>query len=245
VAAGFGLGLVIAMPMRKTTRYVYKNELALPLRDDQRPEDKLLVLHGDLGVSTDGEAALALAIRHLSGFQHTGPKTRAYPSGPLRWHLRSNEKPEGKRHALYSYLGVTTDREAVLALAERHVPGFRRANPLRSGGRRGMTAKHRGLRPDEAYGDEDWMCDIIDMMREKKPRQKLPRIAYDLSCDKPGPGCENPAYGLEPEWIVQRYTNRKSRGRSLRHRGTRILCGCETDAAAGYSRYEVSPTASD
>ena len=197
------------MPTHKTTRYSYKGELARSLRTGQKPEDKLPLLYTDLGVTTPAKAALALAVRHISGFQRVGRNTRRYPSGPLRWHLKSTQEPKDKLLALYSYLAVTTDKEAVLALAARHVPGFRRANSLRSGGRKGMSAKRRGLRAYEAYAEEHWMCDIIDMLRENEPDAKLFRIAYDLSRDKPPPGCENPGYGLPPEWIVQRYTNRK------------------------------------
>jgi hypothetical protein len=101
-----------AMPTHKTPRYRYKGELARPLRDGQLPEVKLPLLHADLGVSTEGEAALALAVRHLSGFQRFGSNTRRYPSGPLHWHLKSNQEPEDKLPALYSYLGVSTDRES-------------------------------------------------------------------------------------------------------------------------------------
>ena len=72
-----------------------------------------------------------------------------------------------------------------------------------------MSAKHRGLKAYEGYAEEDWMCEIIDVKREENPHHKLSKIAYDLSCDKPAPGYENPAYGLPPEWIEQRYTNRK------------------------------------
>ena len=207
----------------KKTRYIYKGELARPLRNGQLPEEKLAFLYADLGVSTDTDALLALAVQHISGFQRKGPKSRAYPSGPLRWHLKDDERPEDKLPLLYSHLGVSNQREAVLALAAHHVPGFRRAVHAKTGGRKGMSARRRSLGAYEACADGAWMCDIIDMIREDDPHAKLFKIAYDLSHTKPEPGYENPAYDLQPEWIVQRYTNRKRYDESAQKRFTRGL----------------------
>ena len=211
-----------AMPMHTTTRYIYKGELARPLRDGQQPEVKLPLLYADLGVSTDDEAVLALAVRHLSGFQRTGPKTRAYPSGPLRWHLKSHEKPEDKLPALYSYLAVSTDRDAVLALAGLHVPGMRPANPVRNGGPTRLGMKHRDKKAVEADADEAFMCEIIDVIRQACPGRKLIDIAYELSTEKEA-GSDNPAFGRDPNWIVRRYTNRRRYARASDRREGRLM----------------------
>jgi hypothetical protein len=210
------------MPTHNTPRYIYKGELAQALRTGQNPEDKLPLLYTDLRVTSDAEAVLALAVRHISGFQRVGRKTRRYPSGLLRWHLKSNQEPEDKLPALYSYLGVSTHREAVLALAERHVPGFRRASPTRSGGRKSMNAKRHGLGAFEAYGDDEWMCDFIDDKREAEG-VTIAEAADYLSRRRPKPGTINPGYGLSKEYIIQRYTHRKRYNESFEKRRRRLF----------------------
>jgi hypothetical protein len=206
----------------KTTRYIYKGELAQALRIGQNPEDKLPLLYADLGVTTDREAVLALAVRHISGFRYGGPPSRSYPSGPLRARLKSNQEPEDKLPHLYSYLAVSTDKEAVLALAAHRMPGFRCASPTRSGGRTGMSAKRRGLGAFEAYGDEEWMCDFIDDKR-KAEGVTIAEAADYLSRRRPKPGTVNPGYGLSKEYIINRYTHRKRYDESSEKRRERLF----------------------
>jgi hypothetical protein len=194
--------------MKINARYRYTGVLLQPLRPGESADDKISLLYKDLGAASDTEAALVLAVRHISGFQRTGPKSRVYPSGPLRWHLKPNEKPDDKLSLLYAYLGVATPKEAVLALAYRHVPGFRPLNKDRAGGRTRAMVK-AGLSDADADVDEQFLCDIIDMLREENPGKKLFAIAYELSIYEPPPGSENPGYGKDPKWIYQRYTNRK------------------------------------
>jgi hypothetical protein len=210
------------MPTHNTPRYIYKGELAQALRTGQNPEDKLPLLYTDLGVTNDAEAVLALAVRHISGFQRVGRKTRRYPSGPLRWHLRSNQEPEDKLPDLYSYLAVSNHREALLALAERHVPGFRRANPLRSGGRSGTSAKRRNLRTYEAHGDEDSMCERIDDLRRVEG-VTIEEAADYLSRSRPKHGQCNPGYGLSKEYIIDRYTHRERYDRNFDKKRERLF----------------------
>jgi len=207
--------------MKTKARYRYTGVLLQPLRLGESADDKISILYKDLGAPSDTEAALVLAVRHLSGFQRFGPKTRVYPSGPLRWHLKPNEKPEDKLPLLYAYFGVKTAREAVLALAYRHVPGFRPLNKNRAGGRARMMVK-AGLSDADADVDEQFLCDIIDMLREENPGKKLFAIAYELSIYEPPPGSENPGYGKDPKWIVQRYTNRKRYDKAFDKRFARI-----------------------
>jgi hypothetical protein len=119
-------------------RHIYRDELARPLGRHELAENKLTLLFADLGVQLgDDEAAvLALGQRHCSGLRRHGPKTRRYPSGPLRALLKAQEKPEDKLPLLMSQFGVTTHRECLLAAAKVHVPGFQRASPKRTGGRK-------------------------------------------------------------------------------------------------------------
>jgi hypothetical protein len=140
--------------------------------------------------------------------------------------LKPLEQPIDKLPLLYAFLGTSNPKEALLDLASRHVPGFRPACPLRNGGRKRVkrasdiavavkgkptTKKRQAVEAASAAAelDEAWMCDLIDMYRAHEPKRKLAAIAYELSSAKPPAGCENPAYGRETKWIVQRYTNRK------------------------------------
>ena len=209
------------------SRYVYRGLLGQPLRPGESPANKLPLLHADLGVTTDLAALLAFVIRHISGFQRAGPKSRAYPSGPLRWHLKPHERPEDKLPLLYAFLGCSTPQEALLRLVPRHVPGFRSKGPLRNGGRKrvSLPVARRQVEAASAAAEvnEAWMCDIIDMYREHEPGKKLFAIAYDLAREKPPTGCENPAYELDPQWIVQRYTNRKRYAKASDRRFERTL----------------------
>jgi hypothetical protein len=206
----------------KSSRYIYKGLLAQPLKAGAAPAVKIPELISDLGAAAVRDAVVLMTIRHVSGFQRSGPKSRSYPSGPLRWHLKPNEQPEDKLPILRAYLGVSTDEETLLALASRHVPGFRFATPARTGGR-ARTMVKTGLNEAAADVDEAWLCEIIDMLREANPRKKLFAIAHELSIDKPPPGSENPGYGKDPQWIVQRYTNRKRYDRASVKRGKRVL----------------------
>jgi len=219
------------------TRYIYTGKLAQPLRVDQRPEEKLDLLYADLAASTDDEAIIALAVRHISGFQRKGPKTRSYPSGLLRWHLKCHEQPEDKLPLLYSYLNVSTPREAVLVLAARHVPGMRPPSARRAGGPTRLTITTLGLNSNktgagkpshrelanEAYDAEAEMCDFIDQIRKRDPNRKLLSIAYDMSIEVPPSGYINPAYGLTPDQIVQRYTHRKRYDKNRAERHARLM----------------------
>ena len=202
-------------------RYTYKGALAQPLKPGQTPALKLPALLADLGAGARA-AVLRVASRHISGFQRSGPKRRSYPSGPLRWHLKPNEQPEDKLPLLYAYLGVSTDEEALLALAIRHVPGFRPASPMRNGGPTRISMKCGGNNDAEADADEAFMCEIIEVMREACPGRKLADIAYELSTEKE-PGSENPAFGKDPNWIVHRYTNRRRYDRASDRRFGRVV----------------------
>jgi hypothetical protein len=204
-------------------RYTYKGALAQPLKPDQTPASKISALLSDLGAPNVHEAVLLLACRHISGFQRSGPKSRSYPSGPLRSHLKPNEQSQDRLPLLYSYLGVSADEDALLALAVRHVPGFRYASPFRNGGRKRVSQNDGQLTDVEADGDEAFLIEIIDMLREANPGKKLVAIAHELSIDKPAAGCENPAFGKDPNWIVQRYTNRRRYDRASDRRFGRVV----------------------
>lgn len=203
-------------------RYTYKGALAQPLQPGLTPASKLPVLLADLGAGCTRAAVLRMTSRHISGFQRSGLKSRSYPSGPLRWHLKPNEQPEDKLPLLYHYLGVSTDADALLALAIRHIPGFCPASPMRNGGPTRISMKDGRNNDAEADADEAFMCEIIDVIREACPGRKLADIAYELSTEKEA-GSDNPAFGHDPRWIVHRYTNRRRHARASDQREDRLL----------------------
>ena len=67
------------MPTHKKQRYIYKGELARPLRGDQLPEGKLLLVYAEFDVNTDREAALPLPSSTSLAFSAPGRKHGPIP----------------------------------------------------------------------------------------------------------------------------------------------------------------------
>lgn len=183
----------------------YTGILAKPLRPYETPESKLPALKDALRVATDRDALIVLLVRHVIGQR----ASCGYPL-TLRGAPKRGASPSDRLPALFAYVGATTEREALIAMAERHVPGFK---PGRKGGR----PPSGGIRPFDAklqaHVAQIW--EAIDD-RLGQPGLTVQECAEQISVAPNLPdhstnvsSFANPFFNVEPKKIVEAYNHRK------------------------------------
>ena len=187
-------------------RHRYRGELARPLRPGETADTKLPALLADLVATSDKEAVIAMLVRHVVGLSAHSQ----YPL-ELRCKGKAPDTINKRLPLLYAYLGVSDYRAALLALAARHVAGFRQdQDSAPVGGRPAL------LKPENA----GWLCEIIDDMLatgQSSAARKLTVLdcAKRISAALPGPDCVATFYGTAPKKLVEIYSDRKRADRQF------------------------------
>lgn len=143
--------------------------------------------------------------------------------GSLASPLRPNQKPDTKLDALFADLGIArsttnADREALIALASRHVPGFKKMK--NQPGRPSKLGEYirdieNKFGPTFARHAENAakidLAVIVERMiaEEKKAGNTIKKIdaVTTISKLKPEPDCDNPYYGIDPGTLLSWVTH--------------------------------------
>lgn len=200
--------------MKKTARSLYPpGPLSTPREVDADPLAKLPLLMAYLGTTTYRDSLVVMLEKHVIGHDVRDFK-RALRGAPKRGLSASQRVP-----LLLKNYGVSNDRDALVAVAIRFVPGFRvrKGSP---GGRPPKLFVNKSLSRDDAEAE---VLDQIDALLKNKRglgKKALARLVEPL-VSYSGMTPDDPFYGLTPEQIADFAGKRSRYERRAVERGNR------------------------
>jgi len=191
----------------------YSGPLRQLLKQHEKAEDKVPLLMSHYGVSTHRTCLMAVARVHVPGLRLISP---GRTGGPTRKTRRASEQIIKKEEAKWIKRGPEAFARP------KNIPMSELKTLARNYAAQREHSRAHEVDHFEADVREAWLCEIFDFLRSTTGASRK-AIAKELSELEPESGYDNPGYGLDPSYIIERWKKQKRYERAARERLERRL----------------------